>query len=388
MIDYSFLRFKKSLAEANDLRNSPLANILHSQTIQLDPNGIYLQITNTEDGIVFNSDYKVELIDCNDNVLADITNSVAIYEFIDRNGVNQIAFELYKLGFDFYSKAVHLKFTHTTGDDKWYSNPFLLTAYNSEYCTEYDYKHHAYFHGISYDRLNYVQSIRLAFWFDSLDDKTEVTEYYQISNGNTVSNRALYKQAENYKGDLVDNFAFERMNVMFIHSFICQDFVKVTNKPNVKSNGRIGRTNIQSTEFQVFKDYNQNYLRLPQIYELLALVDKYPQEQPFVYSGGSFSNQVTLYFNKNITLNTGTITVKDSSDNIVFQGNENDFVISGIELLFPFSGTITDLDTYTVEVSAGLVEYSNQQNEAYTWQFSIVSGEFDYIEFDNNEFLV
>jgi hypothetical protein len=131
-MDYSFLRLSKTMAEANQLKDSPLAVIRYTEVIQLLPTEHYLQISNTDFGISFDGDYQAILVDCNDTQLADITDNVAIYEFVDRNGINQIAFELYKLNVDFYKKPVHLKLIHTLSNDVYYSNSFYVTEYEKE----------------------------------------------------------------------------------------------------------------------------------------------------------------------------------------------------------------------------------------------------------------
>ena len=126
MIDYSFIRLMPTLNEALNAGNSPLSQYIYYNQIHLLPCENYLQTTNVKDGIAFNGDYKAELIDCNENVLADITQNVGIYEFIDKNGINQISFELAKLNLDFGFKELLLKLTHTVSNNDFYSNQFVL----------------------------------------------------------------------------------------------------------------------------------------------------------------------------------------------------------------------------------------------------------------------
>ena len=70
MIDYSFIRLKPTLNEALDTGNSPLSQYIYYNQIHLLPCENYLQITNLDNGIAFDGDYKAELIDCNNIILA------------------------------------------------------------------------------------------------------------------------------------------------------------------------------------------------------------------------------------------------------------------------------------------------------------------------------
>ena len=388
-MDYSFIKLEDSLDKAKQIKISPLSSIQSNEVIQLLPNEYYLQISNNSNGISFAGDYDVFLIDCNENVLADITAKVAIYEFTDNNGINQIAFELYKLNLDFGKRPIRLKFVHTTGSDIYYSNSFCLTAIDAHKTTRFTYKHRKEYYGICYDVVDFYQSIRLVTWYAQLIDETEVGNYYQISKGNTISNRPLRKQAEQYKCELMNDFVFERANIMLLHDIVYIDGVRMTNKTTFKSGEFIGDTNIYRSEVNVYKDYTQTYTDTTYIYEPLQIIDKYPQELPFVYTQSSFSDQVYLIFNKPFTLNTGTITIKDSLGSVVEVGNENDFVVTPSigELLFPFASPINTKDTYTIEVSQGLVSYGLDSNPFITWDFDIVDGEFEATEFEVTEFL-
>ena len=388
-MDYSFIKLEDSLDKAKQIKISPMSSIKSNEVIQLLPNEYYLQISNNSNGISFAGDYDVFLIDCNENVLADITAKVAIYEFTDNNGINQIAFELYKLNLDFGKRPIRLKFVHTTGSDIYYSNSFCLTAIDAHKTTRFAYKHRKEYYGICYDVVDFYQSIRLVTWYAQLIDETEVGNYYQISKGNTISNRPLRKQAEQYKCELMNDFVFERANIMLLHDIVYIDGVRMTNKTTFKSGEFIGDTNIYRSEVNVYKDYTQTYTDTTYIYEPLQIIDKYPQELPFVYTQSSFSDQVYLIFNKPFTLNTGTITIKDSLGSVVEVGNENDFVVTPSigELLFPFASPINTKDTYTIEVTEGLVSYDLDINPFLTWDFEIISGEYDNTEYELSEFL-
>ena len=384
-MDYSFLRFEDSLEQAKKIKNSPLSSIdISKNPIQLLPNEYYLQITNFASGIVFNGDYEVYLVDCNDRVKADVTSKVAIYEFIDNDGVNQIAIEFYKLGFDFYKQPIYLKLVHTTSNDIYYSNSFFLTNYEAHKTTRFDYRNGNAFFGITYNKVDFYQSIRLITWFADLVDETEVGNYYQISKGNTISNRPLYKQKEKYKFDYLNNFVFERTNVMLLSDIVYIDGVRQTNKTTCKSSEFVGDSNYYKSEFEVYKDYNQTYLPYPFIYQPLNLIDKSPLG---IYTLTSLPNEITLTFNRNVTLLTGNIVIKNSLDNVVATFNESDIAIVGNEANINIVGIITTNDTYTIEVDADLFTDSSDNNAFYTWTFEVLGGQYDSTEY-SNEYLI
>ena len=125
-LDKSFLRLKTSFAEAKFelLQDSEFA---YKENIVLNPNNIYTQISNSLTSIAFDDSYIVELVDCADNVVLDITDKVFINEFQDHKGIYQIAFEIAPIEQDFYGEYLFLKFTHLDSDFKVWSNPILVS---------------------------------------------------------------------------------------------------------------------------------------------------------------------------------------------------------------------------------------------------------------------
>lgn len=388
MIDYSFIRLKPTLNEALNIGNSPLSQYIYYNQIHLLPCENYLQTTNVKDGIVFNGDYKAELIDCNENVLADITQNVGIYEFIDKNGINQISFELAKLNLDFGFKELLLKLTHTVSNDAFYSNQFVLTADCSYETSRFDYKSYGYVNGVSYDKVPYYQSIRLNFWFDNVENETEVSDYYQISNGNTISNRALYKQLEKYKAEYLTRFAYERANIMLISDVIYIDGVRITNKPQVKNGERLGYSNLFDGSFACYKDYNDTYTYGYQIASPLSLTNQSPLG---IYTLATLPTEITGTFNRNIVLNTGTIEIRKTSDDSLIQYFiEDDIIVVGNTFTIDITGVITLNDSYYITISNNLFssgcETFNGIDDNSSWIFQTSLGDFNNADFNNTDF--
>ncbi len=379
-MDYSFIRFSETLAEANLLKDSPLSNIRYNEVIQLLPNEIYLQKTNIASGISFDGDLQVLVVDCSDKTLADITENVSVYEYIDSDGINQLDIEFYKLGVDFYKKPVHIKLKNIYTDESFYSNSIFITEYEKEKTTRFDYFNHKKFFGISYDKTNFYQSIRLQLWFDKLEDKTEVSDYYQISNGNTISTRPLYKQVEIYACEMMSNFVFERANIMLLHDIIFVDGVRMTNKTTLKSGERIKSSNIFKTQTSIFKNYKETYLPIANIFEPLAITEKYPFG---TLTLSSFLEKLTITFNRNVFIGFGTIKIYNSSDVVVFsfvplhsEVTSNVYEKTGIT-------TLTN-GTYRVEISEGTF-YNRLDIMPFTsWEFKLVNGDYSSEDYSSD----
>jgi hypothetical protein len=383
-MDYSFLRFEDTLIKAKQIKNSPLSSLELNEVIQLLPTEHYLQITNFANGIDFDGDYTALLVDSNDNTKADITENVAIFEFIDNDGTNQIAIELYKLGLDFYKQPLFLKLVHTTSNDVYYSNSFYLTNYEAHKTTRFDYRNNSPFFGIAYNKVDFYQSIRLQTWFAALKNETEIGNYYQISTGNTVSNRPLYKQKELYKSDFMNNFCFERLNSLLLSDIIYMDGVRVTNKTTIKDGEFIGDTNYYKTEFEVFKDYNQNYLPFPFIYEPLAIVNGEPND---IYTLSTLPNVITITLNKSANLSDAFVNLRNQSNTLNINFTNDDITLIGNVATIDISGLISEDGIYFVEIAENSFVKNTETTSFYNFQFEVREGEYEPTEY-NNEFLI
>lgn len=376
MIDYSFIRLKTSFYEAKDVQNQRVAQIVHTSPIQILPCDKILQITNLSSGIAFDGNYTAELVNCSDTTLADITSNIGIYEFTDENGINQIAFELAYLNVDFGFQPVHLKLTHTAGNDIYYSNAFFVTAEYSNFTTLFNYKNYD-------EQVDFMKSVRLITYFDIVENDTEVTEYYQFSTQNTIASRAQYKQRENYKFDYVDRFTYERANMLFINDVIYSDGIRITNKPQLKAGEREGFSNFFTAEWNCFKNYNESYEDVTQIVNDLAIIDKSPEGN---YTLASLPTSLTIQFNKSVILGSGNVSITDSDNDLVAVLNSTDFTnISGL-LTASISGLITLNDDYTITISSDFVSTSCESFDTYSWSFHVGVADFLGTDFNNNDF--
>jgi len=381
-MDNSFLRLKDNIESAKDMQDSPTTTHYFLNPIQLLPDKSYLQITNFEGGISLDSDCEVFVVDCSDNVLADITNNVFIEEFVDSNGNNQCKIELINLGVDFYRETVLIKFKMLSSNAEWWTNPINITSYQSHLTVFFKYKNYDDFLGIGYTNANAWQSISLAMYFDIPLDESEVEDYFQISRNNTISARALIKLFERYKIEQINRFTFTRLNALLKHDLIYLDNIRVTNKPVVSSDDRQGDSNVFETELTVAKNYDDYSPYEFQLFGGLIL----SEFNPFgLYPIGYEITSLSANANIDITLETGTLDVYTSSGTLIHTFTEADMsIVSGNQLSVVSTGTPVQFlpsASYYVNLSSGTVSglglLNNAINDDTTWVFTIQQADYE-----------
>ena len=391
MIDYSFLRLKSNLPDALNIDDAPVATHYFYNPIQLLPNKPYFQITNFEGGISLNNDCEVFVVDCNDNILADITDKVFIEEFTDSNGNNQCKIELINLGVDFYRQTVLIKFDMLSSNANFYSNPINITSYQSERTVYFKYKNYDDFEGIGYTNANAWQSISLSMYFDIPIDETETEDYFQISRNNTISARALIKKFELYNIEQINRFTFERLNILLKHELIYMDSVRVTNKPVVGSSERLGDTNYFATDLTVAKNYNDISFYQYQIYGGFNYIDFAPQG--ILVTGISLA-ELKFTMTTDVTLQTGTVKVYNDDNTLLETFTEADMTTSGATVLISVIGTSLENpvdDVYYVHISGGLVHsIFNEPNLAViddsTWTFNVRAADYSSVDYSTTDY--
>ena len=368
------------------------ANLLYQTSIQLFPDEAYLQITNYDGGISLGFDCDVFVVDCFDNVLADITNNVFIDQFIDVNGFTQCKIEFVNLNVDFHGRKVMIKFKINSSDAVYYTKPIKISHKESVRTYRFDYTSNRNMEGISYVNAVAYQSIRLALKFTGYSNNSEVGEYYQISTGNNISTRFLRKMGENFIAQNIDIFTFERLQEVFMHDIIYIDGKRLTNKPILEPQEQIGNTDLIKANFTAYLNESDTYEYEYQVFDGLVLSNY----NPFgLYITGYQIEALSVDANINIELLTGSLRVYDSSDTLIYDFNESDMVINGNNQLKIIStGTPVEFlpnGTYYVNLDAGLVTGLGVLNEAITdsttWTFTIADGQFNRLQFNNSQFL-
>ena len=391
-MDYSFLKLYDSMSGSLNDNKFKDANLLYQTSIQLFPDEAYLQITNYDGGISLGFDCDVFVVDCFDNVLADITNNVFIDQFIDVNGFTQCKIEFINLNVDFHGRKVMIKFKINSSDAVYYTKPIKISHKESVRTYRFDYTSNRNMEGISYVNAVAYQSIRLALKFTGYSNNSEVGEYYQISTGNNISTRFLRKMGENFIAQNIDIFTFERLQEVFMHDIIYIDGKRLTNKPILEPQEQIGNTDLIKANFTAYLNESDTYEYEFQVFDGLVLSNY----NPFgLYLTGFQIEGLSFDTNINIELLTGSLRVYDSSDTLIYDFNESDMVLnSDTQLKIISTGTpVQNLPngTYYVNLDAGLVTGLGVLNEAITdsttWTFTIADGQFNRLQFNNSQFL-
>lgn len=389
MIDYSFLRFKRSFAEAKDIGDRAITEIFYHDYISLSPNETYAQITNVDGGISLDGGFTAEIIDCNENVLLDITNNIHTENITGVNGNNQLKIEIINIEQDFYKKKVFIRLNSNISDEKFTSNKLSITDYQNKETSYFQYKCYDNYKGIAYENANMFQSIRLKTYFDIPIDESEIESYFQISRNNTISARVLDKQFEQYKIDTINRFTYDRLNTVLKSDIVYIDGVRVTDKTAVESASMEGLSDFFTTDFTVSKNYDDTKEYEFQIYDKLRIIETAPQG---AYTLAQIS-LVTSYaaFNHPIQLNTGTITLHDSNGVVIDSFTEADITTDVNEFnVLDMLDNIVANGTYYVNISAGLFSHLGIDYEGLTdtttWLIQVQDADFLAADFNNNDF--
>lgn len=391
-MDYSFLKLYNSLNESLNDNKFKDANLLYQTSIQLFPDETYLQITNYKGGISIGFDSEVFVVDCFDNVLADITNNVFIDQFVDVNGFTQCKIEFVNLGVDFHGRKVMIKFKINSSDAVYYTKPIKISKKESVRTYRFDYTNNQNMDGISYASAVAYQSIRLALKFTGYTNNSEVGEYYQISTGNNISTRFLRKIGENFLAQNIDIFTFERLQQVFIHDVIYIDGKRITNKPVLEPQEQIGNTDLIKANFSAYLNEDDTYVYEYQIFKGLVVSDF----NPFgVVTFCDIDGTLSITFNLDVNIGTGNIKLYDADTNTLLRTwNESEFFLSDTNILSVggVSSFLNSMGSYYVTVSDGVVNSLNIDflgfTNSSTWAFSISDGDYDDADYDNNDYLI
>lgn len=148
--------------------------------IQLIPNNPnkYVQVTNTPTGIHL-EDWIVKVISMCGEELGDISTSFLVedVQVNSDNGDSQILWSLKNIPIDFGFDLIYLKISQALGET-FYSQPFKITAIESEKVCQINYK---------YREFDEIQSIGFCAWFSEEDLLQDLTTYYEISTQSWVS---------------------------------------------------------------------------------------------------------------------------------------------------------------------------------------------------------
>jgi hypothetical protein len=375
-LDKSFLRLKTTFAEAKYelLQDS---EFVYKENIIINPTKIYTQISNSKTSIAFDDSYIVELVDCNDNALLDITDKVYINEFQDHKGIYQLAFEIAPIGVDFYGERLFLRFTHLDSDLKAWSNPVLVSEHYKTFRLEY--KNYNYYEGISYEIANIYQSIDLVGYIDMPSTK-ETTKIYTQLNGDIRNSRPIQAIEYAFNIDFIDSFTFTRLSSALNSELIYINGVRFIKSENVQSDGREGKANYFPTMFK------------GQFIETDTLDLGFQIRSPFLSIGYSPSGLYTL---ASIPVNGAAVfnhAISTAFDVKLWDYDTDTFImdISTIFIAtnnFDFFMPVLGLGNYYFTFEA--IDTLNQVikvTDKETWKFTISTGQYNKLQYKNNQY--
>lgn len=378
----SFLKLYDSLYSAinDDLFKNK--QVSYFTSIQLSPNETYLQVTDYTGGISISSDFEAYIVNSCDDELLDITEHVFIQEFIDYNGQTQCKIEIVNINKDFGGRAVQIRIDQNTSDVKYYTRPIKITNKDIDKTYRFDY----------YNDYDCYESIRLLMRLSSLQNNTEVSDYFQISTGNNISFRPLKQIDRQFSIDNIDTTTFLTLQDILLRDIVYIDGVRMTNKPVLEFDERIGFSNVAKANFVASMNDYDVYAYTYQIFEGFDYINFTPIGSNSI---GNISNDLIIEFSSNVVLNTGFIEIYEGV-NLVESYDETDITVIGNKAyVYDVFGVGNDIDTngnYYVLVSEGLFSsVLGMENEAITssseWEIIITQGDFDGNDFDSNDFL-
>lgn len=359
--------------------------------ISLHPEETYLQITASIVDIVFNGSYKISVIDCNEKELKDISENVTIFEFFDKNGVAQIAFEIASINESWYGMPVYLKFENTVGNERFYSNAFVVTDQFLEESIRLNYKSYGFFQGTDYTNAPYIQSIRLRGKFQNTEDTTENSTYTQ-TNGNVLSLNPTVVFPENYSIDYINNFTFRCLGVALKSDVVYLEGYRVTDRPQLKNGDRIDNSNMTTCEFIAHRNLDDKIDDKNQLTVGLTITDKYPLGT--LNTSISESRIIEVAFNKNIVLGIGQLKIFTEGGILASTLTQSDLFIDGNLLKSNdfISEYINNFGKYYITFTEGLVKSVSGENISITnnieWTFELYAGDWLADDFSPDDFLI
>lgn len=374
-LDKSFLRLVTdfSVAKSEILKTSQYN---YKENIIINPNKATLQISNSLTNIAFDDSYIVELVDCADDVVLDITDKVFINEFQDINGIYQIAFEILPILQEFYFKRLFLKFKHTGSDLVLWSNPINVT--DCIHKIRIEYKNYEYYQGISYDRANYYQSIEINGYMNATPPK-ETTKIYTKLNGNIRSSRPIQALEYVFNIDALDSFTLGRLMVALNSEIVYINGVRFTKSENISVDDRLGMSNQFPASFKGQFTYEDTLNLDFQIFTAFDITTLFP------LGFYSIENALPIEAEANFTTELLSVTnVKIYKDEVFL--TDAIPVISGNSFTFELP-TLVLGDYYVTFDAVDIFGRTINVADNTVWYFSVVNAEYEGTEYDNTEYI-
>lgn len=233
----------KSLEEALYFKNSQINTQFIFSGVQLLPNNPnkYIQVTNTPDGINL-EDWTVKVVSICGKELGDITDCFMVESLTNSdNGNPQFVWSLKNIPIDFGFGLIYLQITQALGDT-FYSQPFKITAIESEKTCQINYK---------YKRTDVMQSIGFTAWFCEPDFLQELTPYYEVSTESWVTASIEQGEVEYWRTELMPKSALIQLKRILGLPYIYINSVRASLKEAPEIPRKVSQENFGSMDFTV-----------------------------------------------------------------------------------------------------------------------------------------
>jgi hypothetical protein len=252
-MDNSFFRFLSNFNDARNLQNRKLSSFDYDMQIHLKPGEVYTCITNNKSGVDLGEDYSAYIVNCNNEVLVNISNNIAIAQFIDNMSTKQLKIELFGIFIDFYAELVQFKLVNNVNGNVYWSNPFLNSNYDIDETVRFRFKNYIDIDGTNYSNASIYQSIRLK----CIKIRTNFTsngQSYITFGGLKYSSRIIKTKSYELVFDMLNDFIYDRLQYLLTHDVVYLDGTRVTDKQTFESADKYSDTNIAQVKFRVSVD--------------------------------------------------------------------------------------------------------------------------------------
>lgn len=241
----------RSKEEAFYFKNSQQNRFYCFTGVQLLPNNPYpyVQITDTPNGINL-EDWTVNAIDICTEEKTDITNYFMVDSLTNSdNGNPQLYWSITNLPFDFNYQLIYLEITQTLGET-FYSTPFLLTEIDIEKTSQYHYRT---------KKTEPYQSIGLQSWFRNITRNEELTQYYEASTRNTVTQAVKVNKLEKHMTELMSLDNLNCLSDILISPYLYLNLTRISLFEAPKFPEVTHQENFGKMEFLVSPNKNDTY---------------------------------------------------------------------------------------------------------------------------------
>jgi len=241
----------RSKTEAFYFKNSQQNRFYCFSGVQLLPNNPlkYIQITDTPDGINL-EDWSVKIVTLLNEQKTDITNSFTVESYTNsQNGNRQLYWSLTNVTTDFGYQLVYLEITQALGET-FYSNPFLLTNTDSEKTSQFHYRS---------KKTDPYQSIGLQTWFRNITRNEELTQYYEASTRNTVTQAVKVNKLEKHFTETMSLDLLNQLSDILITPYLYVNKVRVSLFEAPKFPEVTNQENFGTMEFTLSPNKNDLY---------------------------------------------------------------------------------------------------------------------------------